>query len=185
MRWTALLTLLAVAIASCTAVPAQVDSAGASSAPSLGLDGRYGWLVATRPGPGSSVILVDETGQTLSDPIESVSVAVSSPNGRVVALLVISPQGVSELLFLYTVLRPVVVGAPVFTTTDRLVDRGIVWANDSSAVVIATISSVHTGESGSVPIAIRTIDRRTGTANVVVSTNLGLALLGWNRERRT
>ena len=185
IRRTALLTLLAVAIASCTAVPAQVDSAGASSAPSLGLDGRYGWLVATRPGPGSSVILVDETGQTLSDPIDGVSAAVSSPNSRVVALWVTSPQGVSELRFLDTVLRPVVVGAPVFTTTDRLVERGMVWANDSSAVAIATTSLARTGESGSVRITIRTIDRRTASANVVISTNLALALLGWNRERHT
>src|SRR5439155_926842 len=150
-----------------------------------GLDGRYGWLVATRPGPGSSVILVDETGQTLSDPIDGVSAAVSSPNSRVVALWVTSPQGVSELRFLDTVLRPVVVGAPVFTTTDRLVERGMVWANDSSAVAIATTSLARTGESGSVRITIRTIDRRTASANVVISTNLALALLGWNRERHT
>ena len=138
-----------------------------------------------RPGQGNSAILVDETGQTLSDPIEGVSAAVSSPNGRVVALWVISPQGASELRFLDTVLRPVVVGAPVLTTTDRLVERGMVWANDSSAVAIATTSLARTGESGSVPIAIRTIDRRTASANVVISTNLALALLGWNRERHT
>ena len=182
-RGTVLLITLALVIASCTAAP-QADSAGASSAPSLGLDGRYGWLVATRPGPGSSVILVDETGQTLSDPIEGVSAAVTSPNGRVVALWVVSPQGVSELRFFDTVLRPLVVGAPVFTTTDRLVERGIVWANDSSAVAIATASVVRAGASGSV-IAVRAIDRRTAAANVLVSTSLGLALLGWNRERRT
>src|SRR5205809_7111044 len=103
MRWTALLTLLAVAIASCTAVPAQVDSAGASSAPSLGLDGRYGWLVATRPGPGSSVILVDETGPTRSDPIDGVSAAVRNPNSRVVALWDPPPQVLSKLRHLVPV----------------------------------------------------------------------------------
>ncbi|HYV21631.1 MAG TPA: hypothetical protein VEN31_03170 [Candidatus Bathyarchaeia archaeon] len=124
-RGTVLLITLALVIASCTAAP-QADSAGASSAPSLGLDGRYGWLVATRPGPGSSVILVDETGQTLSDPIEGVSAAVTSPNGRVVALWVVSPQGVSELRFFDTVLRPSL-------SALRCSPRRIVWLSAASS----------------------------------------------------
>jgi hypothetical protein len=134
------------------------------------------------------VILVDETGQTLSDPIEGVSVAVASPNGRVVALWGVSPQGLSQLRLLDTVLRPILVGDPVFTTTDHLIDRGMVWANDSSAVAVATTPYTRTRENQStpVPIAVRTIDRRSTSVNVVTNRNLmDLQLLGWNRERMT
>jgi len=151
-------------------------------------DPRYGWLTATQPGSVSSVALVDEAGVQLSDRIDGVTLALTSPNGRYVALWSTTPQGTSELRFLDAVLRPVTIGGVSFATDEHLTERGLAWANDSSAVVLATGNLARTRENQNAPVrtTVRTVDRETGAATTILTTDLaGFSVFGWNRNARS
>jgi len=132
--------------------------------------------------------LVDEAGVQLSDRIDGVTLALTSPNGRYVALWSTTPQGTSELRFLDAVLRPVKIGGVSFATDEHLTERGLAWANDSSAVVLATGNLARTRENQNAPVqtTVRTVDRQTGAATTILNTDLaGFSVFGWNRNARS
>ena len=152
------------------------------------LDPRYGWLTATHPGSVSSVALVNEAGAQLSDRIDGVTLALTSPNGRYVALWSTTPQGTSELRFLDAVLRPVKIGGVSFATDEHLTDRGLAWANDSSAVVVATVNLARTRETQNVPVraTLRTVDRQSSAVTTLLTTDLAaFGVFGWNRNAKS
>jgi hypothetical protein len=160
-----------------------VNTATASAAPSVppagpvAVDARFGWLAFSE----GSVRVYDELGRARTEALPPVSSAVTSPNGRYVALWWQGSGGRSTLRVLDGATQQV--GPVLFQTGEVASSKGamLAWADDSSAVVIATLSI--RGAAQTTPYTIRTIDL-AGTAQVVGTIDAASASpVGWSRTQ--
>jgi hypothetical protein len=154
-------------------------------------EGRYGLLVqlpgVTSPADGTApmIALVDELGQQLTPAFDGLVQAKTSPDGRHIALW-LSGSRTSELHVLDAADRSL--GASLFTTTERFtrVNEAMVWASDSSAVLISTTADDTTNSSGNIRANLRAIDRASGAVRQLMTYNaFSFQPLGWDRAKGT
>jgi hypothetical protein len=157
----------------------------APAVPSVG----YGFFEvlpsATNPGNGtaSGVALIDELGRQLMPAVDGLIQAKTSPDGRYVALWLSGPQGF-ELRVLDGVSRSL--GPAIFTTTERFtrVNEAMVWASDSSAVLVSTTADDTANTAGTIRANLRAIDRSTGTVRSLLTYSaFTFEPLGWDRVK--
>jgi hypothetical protein len=159
----------------------------APAVPSVG----YGFFEAmpgtTDPGNGtaSGVALIDELGRQLMPAIDGLIQAKTSPDGRYVALWLSGPQGF-ELRILDGINRSL--GPAIFSTTERFtrVNEAMVWASDSSAVLVSTTADDTANTAANIRANLRAIDRSTGAAQSFVTYSaFTFQPLGWDRAKGT
>jgi hypothetical protein len=157
----------------------------APAVPSVG----YGFFEvmpsATDPGNGtaSGVALMDELGRQLMPAVDGLIQAKTSPDGRYVALWLSGPQGF-ELRVLDGVSRSL--GPAIFSTTERFtrVNEAVVWASDSSAILVSTTADDTANAAGTIRANLRAIDRSTGTVRSLVTYGaFTFEPLGWDRVK--
>jgi hypothetical protein len=184
---TALVLVLALVVG------AQINTwRGALSGPSAGPgqqgvagrlapDDRYGLLVAW---PGDATTLVDEHGTEIVPPFFGVRQAKTSPNGRYVALWLTTPSGY-DVRILDGVTRSL--GPMLFATTEQYArsNEGLIWASDSSAVLIATTADPIANSAGDIRVTLRAIDLGGNVRVVGRYTAFTFVPLGWDRGKST
>lgn len=167
----------------------RTASGPTASAGAPALDSRYGFLVqlpgATDPGNGTSsgIALVDESGTQLMPAFDGLVQAKTSPDGRYIALLRSGQRGL-ELSILDGVNRSL--GAILFTTTERFtrVNEPMVWASDSSAIVLSTTADDTARSAGDIQANVRAIDRAGGAVRLLLTyRTFTFQPLGWDRAK--
>ena len=157
----------------------------APAVPSVG----YGFFEvmpsATDPGNGtaSGVALFDELGRQLMPAVDGLIQAKTSPDGRYVAVWLSGPQGF-ELRVLDGINRSL--GPAIFSTTERFtrVNEAMVWASDSSAIVVSTTADDTANTAGTIRANLRAIDRSTGTVRSLLTYGaFTFEPLGWDRVK--
>jgi hypothetical protein len=144
-------------------------------------DDRYGLLVGW---PGDATTLVDEQGNQLVAPFFGVREARTSPDGRYIGLWLSTINGY-EVRILDGVNRTL--GPTLFATTEQYArsNEGLVWASDSSAVVIATTADPVANSAGAIRVNLRAIDRGGTVASIATYSAFALQPLGWDRAKNT
>jgi hypothetical protein len=144
---------------------------------SIAPDARYGWLVRTDG--SASLALVNELGAQLLGSIGDVTEAVTSPSGRYVALWTAGAK--NELRILDGPSKTV--GAPLFSTGEvyARTNNSLIWASDSSAVVVATTADPVGSSSGPITIRLRSVSLTGEVRDVATYVGFSLAPLGWDR----
>jgi hypothetical protein len=150
----------------------------------IAADDRYGLLVRL---PGDAITLVDEIGRQLMPAFTGLVEARTSPNGRYIALWLSTGSGF-ELRILDGVSRAL--GPTLFATAERYArsNEGLVWASDSSAVLVTTTGDpvANSVGEGDIRVNLRTIDRTGGNVRVIATyTAFVLQPLGWDRGKNT
>ncbi len=158
--------------AAATPPPASFGVSG-----SVAPDARYGWLVRTDG--KANLALVNELGVTQLASIGEVTEAVTSPSGRYVALW--TGTGNNELRILDGPSRKV--GAPLFSSREvyARISHGLIWASDSSAVLVATTADPVGNSSAPVTIRLRSVSLSGEVRDVASYVGFSFAPLGWDR----
>src|SRR3989440_272599 len=159
----------------------------APAVPSVGYGFFEALPSATDPGNGTAagVALIDELGRQLMPAVDGLIQAKTSPDGRYVALWLSGPQGF-ELRVLDGVNRSL--GPAIFSTTERFtrVNETMVWASDSSAVLVSTTADDTANSAGTIRANLRAIDRSTGSVRPLLSYSaFTFEPLGWDRAKGT
>ena len=159
----------------------------APAVPSVGYGFFEAMPSATDPGNGttSGVALFDELGRQLMPAVDGLIQAKTSPDGRYVAVWLSGPQGF-ELRVLDGINRSL--GPTIFSTTERFtrVNEAMVWASDSSAVLVSTTADDTANTAGILRANLRAIDRSTGTVRSLVTYSaFTFEPLGWDRAKGT
>ena len=160
--------------AAASAGPTAVAPAGVTMKP----DPRYGVLVRR---PDKTLALVDELGKVLLTMPDSIDQAKTSPNGRYIALWTRTGAG-AELRILDGVTRTI--GAPLFTTAERFArqNEGLVWASDSSAVLVATTADDTAGSGSPLDVNLRAVTLNGDVRRVATYHTWVFAPLAWDRS---
>lgn len=148
----------------------------AVSAPTL--SPNYGLLSRATTDKSSRVAIVDELGGEVLTGIDSLVAARTSPDGHFVALLLATQQR-TELRMFDGASR--ILGPALLSTDEEFGRTGdsVVWASDSSAVLVASAPRPRVGDDASVQL--RSVTLAGEVRPLTTLRTFALALLAWDR----